>query len=110
MSLGYFDQPGITSVYEFKKYNARVSADTRIKDWIKVGGDIQFAFKDYIKSNWDNGDVDYQVLAIYGCSPQYTPTMTLPNGTTGYVGRYSNAIGEWTVRNPDAQDASGIQY
>jgi TonB-linked SusC/RagA family outer membrane protein len=35
--------------------------------------------------------------------------MTLPNGTTGYVARYSSQIGEWTVRNPDAQDASGIQ-
>jgi TonB-linked SusC/RagA family outer membrane protein len=110
LSLGYYDQPGITSTYGFKKYNARLSLETRVKDWIKVGGDIQFAYKDIALSNWDNGDIDYQILAIYGSSPQYTPTMTLPDGSTGYVARYSNAIGEWTVRNPDAQDASGEAF
>lgn len=109
LSLGYFDQPGITSLYEFKKYNARITVDTQLKDWITVGGDIQLVSKDIQRSNWDNGDVDYQILAIYGAAPNYTPTMTLPDGSTGYVARYSSAIGEWTVRNPDAQDASGVQ-
>ena len=109
LSLGYFDQPGVTSLYEFKKYNARITVDTKLKDWITVGGDIQLANKNIQRSNWDNGDVDYQVLAIYGAGPNYTPTMTLPDGTTGYVARYSSNIGEWTVRNPDAQNASGIQ-
>jgi TonB-linked SusC/RagA family outer membrane protein len=109
LSLGYFDQPGVTSLYEFKKYNARLTVDSKLKDWITVGGDIQLVNKDIQRSNWDNGDVDYQVLAIYGAGPNYTPTMTLPNGTTGYVARYGSNIGEWTVRNPDAQNASGIQ-
>ncbi|MCC5937915.1 MAG: TonB-dependent receptor [Lunatimonas sp.] len=109
VSLGYFDQPGITSLYEFKKLNSRVVIESTLKDWIKIGGDIQFVQKDIQRSNWDNGDVDYQILAIYGAGPNYTPTMTLPNGATGYVARYSSAIGEWTVRNPDAQDASGVQ-
>jgi len=109
LSLGYFDQPGITSLYEFKKYNARLTVDSKINDWLKVGGDIQLVNKDIQRSNWDNGDVDYQVLAIYGAAPNYTPTMTLPDGTRGYVARHSSNIGEWTVRNPDAQNVSGIQ-
>ncbi|MEO5603455.1 MAG: TonB-dependent receptor [Cyclobacteriaceae bacterium] len=109
LSLGYFDQPGVTSLYEFKKFNARITVDTKLKDWITVGGDVQLVNKDIQRSNWDNGDVDYQVLAIYGAAPNYNPTMTLPDGSTGYVARYSSAIGEWTVRNPDAQDASGVQ-
>lgn len=109
LSLGYFNQPGVTSVYEFKKYNARITVDSKLKDWITVGGDIQLVNKDIQRSNWDNGNVDYQVLAIYGAAPNYTPTMTLPDGSTGYVARYSSAIGEWTVRNPDAQDVSGVQ-
>ncbi|MEO6000482.1 MAG: TonB-dependent receptor [Chitinophagaceae bacterium] len=108
LSLGYYDQPGITSLYGFKKYNARLSVETKVKEWLTVGGDIQFVNKDIVKSNWDN-DVDYQVLAIYGAGPLYNPTMTLPDGTTGYVARYGSNIGEWTVRNPDAQDASGIK-
>src|SRR5690606_23260182 len=41
--------------------------------------------------------------------PNYTPTMTLPDGTTGYVARYSSNIGEWTVRNPDALISSGFR-
>ncbi|MEX2592953.1 MAG: TonB-dependent receptor [Anditalea sp.] len=109
LSLGYFDQPGLTSLYEFKKYNARLTVDTKVNDWITVGGDIQLVNKDIQRSNWDNGDIDYQILAIYGAGPNYTPMMTLPDGTAGYVARYSSNIGEWTVRNPDAQDASGIQ-
>ncbi|MEO8416181.1 MAG: TonB-dependent receptor [Ginsengibacter sp.] len=106
LSLGYYDQPGITSTYGFKKYNARLTAETKVKEWLTIGGDIQFVKKDINESNWDNS-VDYQILAIYGAAPLYTPTMKLPDGTTGYVARYSNEIGEWTVRNPDAQDASG---
>ncbi|MEX0882935.1 MAG: TonB-dependent receptor [Cyclobacteriaceae bacterium] len=109
LSLGYFDQPGLTSLYEFKKYNARLTVDSKINDWITVGGDIQLVNKDIQRSNWDNGNVDYQILAIYGAAPNYTPTMTLPDGSTGYVARYSSNIGEWTVRNPDAQNVSGIQ-
>lgn len=107
LSLGYLDQDGITSTYGYKKYNLLVSVDSRVADWITIGGQIRFVKKDIQKSNWDN-DVDYQILAIYGAAPNYTPTKVLPDGTTGYIARYSSEIGEWTVRNPDAQDASGI--
>lgn len=107
LSLGYLDQDGITSTYGYKKYNLLVSVESKVKDWISIGGQIRFVKKDIQKSNWDN-DVDYQVLAIYGAAPNYTPTMKLADGTRGYVARYSSSIGEWTVRNPDAQDASGI--
>ncbi len=107
LSLGYLDQDGITSTYGYKKYNLLVSVDSKVNDWITVGGQIRFVKKDIQKSNWDN-DVDYQILAIYGAAPNYTPTKVLPDGTTGYIARYGNEIGEWTVRNPDAQDASGI--
>src|SRR5690606_36364165 len=106
-AIGYLDQDGITSTYEYQKYTGLLSFSSEIKDWISIGGEIQFVKKDITKSNWDN-DVDYQILAIYGSAPNYTPTMTLPDGTTGYVARYSSSIGEWTVRNPDAQDASGL--
>lgn len=106
-AIGYLDQDGITSTYEYQKYTGLLSFSSEIKDWITIGGEIQFVKKDITKSNWDN-DVDYQILAIYGAAPNYTPTMTLPDGTTGYVARYSSSIGEWTVRNPDAQDASGL--
>ncbi|MDP4130519.1 MAG: TonB-dependent receptor [Bacteroidota bacterium] len=108
LSLGYYNQPGIVSDYGFKKYSARLSAETKVKEWLTIGGQIPFIKKDINQSSWDNS-VDYEILNVYGAGPNYTPTMKLPDGTTGYVARYSNSIGEWTVRNPDAQNASGIQ-
>ncbi len=106
LSVGYYDQDGITSIYEFQKYNALFSVNSQVNDWLKLGGEIQFVKKDITKSAWDN-DVDYHILAIYGAGPNYTPTKVLPDGSVGYIARYSSSISEWTVRNPDAQDASG---
>lgn len=106
VSLGYLDQDGITSIYAYQKYNALFSVNSKVNDWLTLGGEIQFAKKDITKSAWDN-DVDYHILAVYGAGPNYTPTKLLPDGTRGYIARYSSSIAEWTVRNPDAQDASG---
>ena len=108
LSLGYYNQPGIFADYGFSKYSARLSAETKLKEWLTIGGQIPFIKKDVTQSSWDNS-VDYEILNVYGAGPNYTPTMKLPDGTTGYVARYSNSIGEWTVRNPDAQNASGLQ-
>lgn len=106
LSLGYLDQGGIISIYDYQKYNLLVSVESKVKDWFTLGGQIQFVKKDIRTSTWDN-TIGYSILDIYGSAPNYTPTMTLPDGTTGYVARYSSAIGEWTVRNPEAQDVSG---
>ncbi len=106
LSLGYYDQDGITSIYEFQKYNALFSINSQVTDWMKIGGEIQFVRKDITRSAWDI-DVDFHILAIYGAGPNYTPTKILPDGTEGYIARYSSSIAEWTVRNPDAQDVSG---
>jgi TonB-linked SusC/RagA family outer membrane protein len=106
LSLGYLDQGGIISIYDYQKYNLLVSVESKVRDWFTLGGQIQFVKKDITTSTWDN-TIGYSILDIYGSAPNYTPTMTLPDGTTGYVARYSSAIGEWTVRNPEAQDVSG---
>ncbi len=105
LSLGYLDQDGIMSVYDFKRYNLLLSVDSRVNKWLKFGGMVQFSKRDIMEDNF--GDNDYVMSAYSG--PNYTPTMTLPDGTTGYVARYSSAIGEWTVRNPDALNASGFR-
>ncbi len=106
LSLGYLDQDGIMSVYDFKRYNALLSVDSRVNKWLKFGGMVQFTKRDIMEDNF--GDNDYVMSAYSG--PNYTPTMTLPDGTIGYVARYSNSIEEWTVRNPDALNASGFRY
>lgn len=105
LSLGYLDQDGIMSVYDFKRYNFMLSVDSRVNNWLKFGGMVQFTKRDIMEDNF--GDNDYVMSAYSG--PNYTPTMTLPDGSTGYVARYSRDIGEWTVRNPDALNASGFR-
>lgn len=105
LSAGYLGQDGIMSVYDFKRYNFLLSMDSKIKPWLKFGGTVQFTKRDIREDNF--GDNDY-VMSAYS-APNYTPTMTLPDGTTGYVARYSSSIGEWTVRNPDALNASGYR-
>lgn len=103
LALGYLSQDGIMSVYDFKKYNVLLSVDTKVKDWITIGGNIQLSKRDIVQDNF--GDNDFVMSAYSG--PNYRPTMTLPDGSVGYVARYSSGIGEWTVRNPDAITASG---
>ncbi|MBX3252674.1 MAG: TonB-dependent receptor [Chitinophagaceae bacterium] len=105
LGLGYFGQGGVISIYDLKKYNLLLSVDTKVRDWISIGGNVQLTKRDVQQDNF--GDNDYVMSAYSG--PNYTPTMTLPDGTTGYVARYSSSIGEWTVRNPDALIASGFR-
>ncbi len=103
LGLGYLDQDGIMSIYGFKKYNLLMAVDTRVRDWITIGGNIQLSKRDIVQENF--GDNDFVMSAYSG--PNYRPTMVLPDGSIGYVARYSNSIAEWTVRNPDAITASG---
>src|SRR5690606_25218279 len=105
LGLGYYGQGGIISIYDLKKYNLLLSVDNKVKDWISIGGNVQLTKRDIEQDNF--GDNDYVMSAYSG--PNYTPTMTLPDGTTGYVARYSSNIGEWTVRNPDALISSGFR-
>lgn len=105
LGLGYYGQGGVVSIYDLKKYNLLLSVNTKVKDWISIGGNVQLTKRDIQQDNF--GDNDYVMSAFSG--PNYTPTMTLPDGTTGYVARYSSSIGEWTVRNPDALIASGFR-
>lgn len=106
LGLGYLDQDGIVSIYGFKKYTAHLSVDSKVKDWISVGGNVNMTKRDITESYINSNNGDY-MLSVFGSGPNYTPTMTLPDGTTGYVARYSQGIGEWTVRNPVAEDHAG---
>jgi TonB-linked SusC/RagA family outer membrane protein len=104
---GYLDQGGIVKLYDFKRYNILLTVDSDVTDWLTVGGNMQAVKKDIIQDVQGTHNEAYFIMHAFGPGPNYTPTMTLPNGTTGYVARYSSSIGEWTVRNPDAIVAQG---
>jgi len=107
LSLGYLDQGGIVDLYEFKRYNFLMSVDSKITDWFKIGGNIKALRKDRVQDVQGAYNDAYFIMHAFAPAPNYTPTMTLPDGSTGYVARYSSDIAEWTVRNPDAILAQG---
>jgi TonB-linked SusC/RagA family outer membrane protein len=110
LSVGYLDQGGIVPMYDFKRYNMLLSVDTKVTNWMTVGGNMQGMKKDITQDMMVGGsgyNEAYFIMHCYGPGPNYTPTMTLPDGSTGYVARYSSDIAEWTVRNPMAILAAG---
>ena len=61
-----------------------------MKDWITIGELNSEYKKGYFTIKMS--DKQY-VLGVYGAAPYYTPTMTLPDGTTVFLIRYSAAWG-----------------
>ena len=107
LALGYLDQGGIVDLYDFKRYNILLSVDTKVTDWFTLGGNIQGMRRDITQDVQGAHNEAYFVMHAYGPGPNYTPTMTLPDGSTGYAARYSSSIAEWTVRNPASIIAQG---
>ncbi|MDR1982139.1 MAG: SusC/RagA family TonB-linked outer membrane protein [Tannerellaceae bacterium] len=107
LSFGYLDQGGIVDLYDFKRYNMLLSVDSKVTDWLTVGGNMQGMKRDVTQDVQGGNNEAYFIMHAYGPGPNYTPTMTLPDGSTGYVARYSASIAEWTVRNPAAILAQG---
>lgn len=69
LSMGFLDQDGIIKIYNTRKYNLLFSVDSKIKDWITIGGNVQLAKKDIRQDNF--GDNDYVMSA-------YSATIRLP--------------------------------
>jgi TonB-linked SusC/RagA family outer membrane protein len=107
LTVGYLDQGGIIPVYDFKRYNMLLSVETKVTNWLTVGGNIQGMKKDITQDVQGTHDEAYSIMHCFAPGPNYTPTMTLPDGSTGYVARYSAKVAEWTVRNPMAIIAQG---
>jgi TonB-linked SusC/RagA family outer membrane protein len=107
LSVGYLDQGGIIPVYDFKRYNMLLSVETKVTGWLTVGGNMQGMKKDITQDVQGTHDEAYSIMHCFAPGPNYTPTMTLPDGSTGYVARYSAKVAEWTVRNPMAIIAQG---
>ena len=107
LSAGFLDQSGVVDLFAFTRYNVNLSLDTKIKDWITIGGNMRLLKSDKVADVQSQYSEAYFIMHTFGPGPIYTPTMTLPDGSTGFVARYSSAIAEWTVRNPDAMIAQG---
>ncbi len=107
LSAGFLDQSGIVPLFDFKRYNLLMNVDSKVSNWLTIGGNLRMLKSDKIADIQSQFNSAYFIMHTFGPGPLYTPTMTLPDGTTGYVARYSADIAEWTVRNPDAMLVAG---
>ena len=56
ISMGTLSQEGITRGRNgFKRYNGRVSVDSRVKDWLKVGANVFGAYTDQVSAGFEGG-------------------------------------------------------
>ncbi|HLW09798.1 MAG TPA: SusC/RagA family TonB-linked outer membrane protein, partial [Fermentimonas sp.] len=46
MSLGYLDDAGVVSGSGFTRYSGRLKADYKLKEWLKVGGNVSYNHSD----------------------------------------------------------------
>ena len=107
LAVGALAQDGIVPLYEFQRYNLHLSIDSKVSDRLTVGGNVRGLNSKIVQDVQGTHVESYFIMHCFAPGPNYTPTMTLPDGSTGYVARYSNAIAEWTVRNPMAILAQG---
>ncbi len=86
MSLGYLDNKGVVENAEFKKYSFRMNADSKISNWLSLGGNV-FGF-------WsDRGALD--VSELFKTMLQTNPGI-LPKSADG---RYGGSMMEGENKN-----------
>lgn len=85
ISMGTFSQEGLTrGRNSFTRYNGRVSVDSRVKDWLKVGTNLFGAFTTQYASNFEGGA--YVNEGPYGALSQ--PRYLSPYDKDGELRRY----------------------
>ena len=96
ISMGTFSQEGLTrGRNNFTRYNGRVSVDSRVKDWLKVGANLFGAYTQQYASNFE-GEA-YVNEGPYGALAQ--PRYFSPYDKNGELRRYwyLPAIGDYSI-------------
>ena len=70
-SLGYLNNEGTVYNSDYDRYSARIKADYRLKDWVKIGTNVNFAHSQYHTVPSDDNGVFYQVNNMAPIYPAY---------------------------------------
>ena len=71
-SLGYLDNPGISYGSEYKRYTARVKANFKANEWLKVGANMNYAHSDVDYSSDGSSDSGNNIFyALTKIAPIY---------------------------------------
>lgn len=96
-SLGYLDEPGIAYGSGIKRYTARLKSTMKANDWLKVGGNVNYAHTLIDQSGSDSGyNIFYAASRIAPIYPLYIRDgegniMTDQNGAMYDYGDGTNA-------------------
>jgi TonB-linked SusC/RagA family outer membrane protein len=93
ISGGYFDQDGIATGSNFKRYNVKLSVDNTTRDWLKIGTNIL--------ANQSNQVITVEDQDIISTALEQTPDVLVKNPDGSWAGPDSNLYGEY-VTNPIA--------
>ncbi|MGM9803302.1 MAG: SusC/RagA family TonB-linked outer membrane protein [Muribaculaceae bacterium] len=70
-SLGYLKNEGIAYNSEYERYSARIKADYRAKEWLKVGTNVSFSHSNFRSIMSDSNGLFYQVNNMAPIYPAY---------------------------------------
>ena len=100
-SLGFLDNPGIAYGSKFKRYSGRLKASYKANDWLKVGGNLNYArtVTDYADENYGTDTF----TAINGMAPIYPLYVRDGNGNlmsdkNGVLYDYGNGMNGGLLR------------
>ena len=89
ISMGTLSQEGITRGRNgFKRYNGRVSVDSRVKDWLKVGANVFGAYTDQVSAGFEGGA--YTDAGTFGAAIK--PRYMSPYDADGNLRKYYVSI------------------
>lgn len=103
VSGGFFDQDGITTGSDFRRYNIRANVENRAKEWLKLGTNTMLAYEE-IEQAMDGSYMLYTpIIASRFMLPYWNPYKedgSLASETKGeWTGTGQNPI-EWMENNP----------
>jgi len=84
-SINYLSNDGITTNSNYKRFTGRLKADYQVKDWLKIGGNIQYAHFDrnYLGNDGESGSSG-NIFSLGYIAPIYPVYMRDANGEIIY--------------------------
>ena len=93
ISGGYFDQDGIATGSNFKRFNVKLSVDNTTRDWLKIGTNIL--------ANQSKQTITVEDQEIINIALEQTPDVLVKNPDGSWAGPDSNLYGTY-ITNPIA--------
>ncbi|MBN2274424.1 MAG: TonB-dependent receptor [Bacteroidales bacterium] len=93
VSGGYFDQDGIATGSNFKRYNVKLNVDNQTRDWLRIGANVL--------ANQSRQVITVEDQNIINTALEQTPDVLVKNPDGSWAGPDSNIYGEY-VTNPIA--------